>query len=156
MKPTTSLVLLPFPPSVPLYAKLTITGHGALTLVWGAVETDVGIATASVPALRPLLHHYFPQMLGTNESADCSGRGAETCDPVRAGKSPNNSGVYPLSTIGGSGLESQDPIAGAEEGHGKLHHRASVESNSATMCDKDSRGCRDSVGGVPAKATSGV
>ena len=112
MKPTTSLVLLPFPPSVPLYARLTITGHGALALVWSAVETDVGIATASVPALRPLLHYYFPQMLGTNRSADYSSSGAGAYNPVRPSKSPNNSSVYPLSTIGGPGPESQDTIEG--------------------------------------------
>ena len=133
-----------------------ITGHGSLALVWGAVETDVGIATASVPALRPLLRYYFPQMLGTNRSADYSSSGAGTYDPVRGSKSPNSSSVYPLSTIGRSGPESQDHIAGVEEGHRKPYHRASIERNSAKMCDKDSRGGGDSLGGLPAKATSGV
>ena len=98
-------------------------------------------------------------MLGTNRSAGGhSSSGARTYDSVRASKSPNNSSVYPLSTIGGSGPESQDPIVGAEEGHRNPYHRASVESNSATMCDKDSGGggSGDSLGGSPAKATSGV
>lgn len=73
-------------------------------------------------------------------------------------KKPNNFSVYPLSTIdGGPGPESQDPIAGAEEGLGNPGHRGSVESNSATTCDdKDSRGGADSLRGAPAKAISGV
>ena len=95
-------------------------------------------------------------MLGINGPTDYSSSEARTYDPVHASKNPNNCGVYPLSPIGGSGPESQNPIAGAEEGHRKPYHMASVESNSATMCDKDNRGCRDSVGGVPVKATSGV
>ncbi|PUU75231.1 hypothetical protein B9Z19DRAFT_923157, partial [Tuber borchii] len=45
-----------------MFKTYDVTWNGSLALVWGAVETDVGIATASVPALRPLLHYYFPQM----------------------------------------------------------------------------------------------
>jgi len=65
--------------------------------------------------------------------------------------------VYPLSTIGGSDPGSQDPIAGAEEGHGGVFLRTSAESNGEAMCDGDSRGGGDSVvGGAPANTASGV
>ncbi|CUS11174.1 unnamed protein product [Tuber aestivum] len=139
---------------------LTIPGYGALTLIWGAVETDIGIATASIPALRPLLHHYFPYMLGTNRSADYDygSRGAGAYQLRPPNKKPQNFSLYPLSTIGGGpGPESQDRIAGAEEGRGGLGHRGSVESNSGTTCeDKDSRAGVDSLRDAPAKAISGV
>ncbi|RPA93911.1 hypothetical protein L873DRAFT_1632040, partial [Choiromyces venosus 120613-1] len=48
-----------------MFGTYDVTWFGALTLVWGAVETDVGITTASVPALRPLFNLYFPSLLGT-------------------------------------------------------------------------------------------
>ncbi|PWW73517.1 hypothetical protein C7212DRAFT_300074, partial [Tuber magnatum] len=43
-----------------VFGTYDVTWYGALTLAWGAVETDIGIDTASVPAQRPLLHLYFP------------------------------------------------------------------------------------------------
>jgi len=151
----TCMILLFLSPT-PLDLKLTIVGHGALTLLWGAVEVDIGIATASVPALRPLFHHYFPTMLGTNGSSDYSTDRARPYSSFRAAKKPKNTSIYPLSTIGGADPGSQEPIADAEEGHGRLNLRASIDSNNATMRGKHSQEGGEGVEGVLAKATSGV
>ncbi|KAG0642473.1 hypothetical protein HOY80DRAFT_1105061 [Tuber brumale] len=141
-----------------VFATYDVTWYGALSFFWGAIETDIGIATASVPALRPLFHYYFPQMIGSNKSENYSSH-VETPDHARPDKNPHNFSLYPLSTYDRTipRSQSQDPIAGVEEGQGKLDHRGSVESNNAAISGgRDSRGCGDSVGDDPAKATSGV
>jgi hypothetical protein len=49
------------------YTDLPPIVDNAPTVIWSIFELNISLICASLPAIRPLLGHYFPQIMGSTE-----------------------------------------------------------------------------------------
>ncbi|CAF9938197.1 hypothetical protein IMSHALPRED_000713 [Imshaugia aleurites] len=70
----------------------------ASTLIWSAVEVNVGITCACLPVLQPVLHTLFGKVLGSDHSDSSSSRRALRAGAVKSTKDSDGGAV-----VGGGG-----------------------------------------------------